>query len=82
VPRQFKRHTLRSGAPAYTTIKPPCTGGLETKGAVRIVKRISNANIFEAVISRDDAQSRVWTSTCFCSVARLSRNGPFGETGQ
>jgi predicted transcriptional regulator len=32
---------------------------LERKKALRCVKRISNANIFEAVISRDDAQRRL-----------------------
>ncbi|MGH9421651.1 MAG: BlaI/MecI/CopY family transcriptional regulator, partial [Thermoanaerobaculia bacterium] len=31
---------------------------LERKKALRCVKRISNANIFEAVISRKDAQRR------------------------
>ena len=35
------------GRPAYTTIQTTVYR-LETKGAVRIVKRISNANIFEA----------------------------------
>ena len=44
------------GRPAYTTIQTTVYR-LETKGAVRIVKRISNANIFEPVISRDVAQS-------------------------
>jgi predicted transcriptional regulator len=29
---------------------------MESKKAVRIVRRISNANVFDAVISRDDAQ--------------------------
>jgi hypothetical protein len=32
---------------------------LERKGALRCVKRISNANIFDAAISRDDAQGRL-----------------------
>jgi len=32
---------------------------LETKKAVRRVKKISNAHIFEAVISRDAAQRRL-----------------------
>lgn len=44
--------------PAYTTIQTTVYR-LETKGAVRIVKRISNANIFEAVLSRQDAHGRV-----------------------
>ena len=44
--------------PAYTTIQT-IVYRLETKKALRIVKRISNANIFEAVISRDEAQGRL-----------------------
>lgn len=44
--------------PAYTTVQTTVYR-LETKGALRIVKRISNANIFESAISRDEAQNRV-----------------------
>src|SRR6202044_3841778 len=43
--------------PAYTTVQTTVYR-LERKKALRCVKRISNANIFEAVISRKDAQSR------------------------
>jgi len=43
--------------PAYTTIQT-VVYRLERKQALRCVKRISNANIFEAVISRKDAQRR------------------------
>ncbi len=32
---------------------------LERKNVVRCVKRISNANIFEAVVPRKDAQGRL-----------------------
>jgi hypothetical protein len=32
---------------------------MEGKGAVRCVKRIANANIFEAAVSRDAAQNRL-----------------------
>jgi hypothetical protein len=32
---------------------------MEGKGALRCTKRISNANIFEAAISRDDAEGRL-----------------------
>jgi BlaI family penicillinase repressor len=42
--------------PAYTTVQTTVYR-LERKKAVRISKRISNANIFEAVVSRSDAQS-------------------------
>jgi BlaI family transcriptional regulator, penicillinase repressor len=44
--------------PAYTTIQTTVYR-LETKRALRIVKRISNANIFEAAITRDEAQGKV-----------------------
>jgi predicted transcriptional regulator len=44
--------------PAYTTIQTTVYR-LETKGALRIVNRIGNANIFAPAISRDDAQGRV-----------------------
>jgi BlaI family transcriptional regulator, penicillinase repressor len=40
--------------PAYTTVQT-IVYRLETKKALRIVKRISNANVFEAVISREQA---------------------------
>jgi predicted transcriptional regulator len=45
------------GRPAYTTVQT-VVYRLERKKALRCVKRISNANIFEAVISRHDAQRR------------------------
>jgi predicted transcriptional regulator len=44
--------------PAYTTIQTTVYR-LEAKKVLRIVKRISNANIFEAVISRDEAHGRL-----------------------
>jgi len=44
--------------PAYTTIQTTVYR-MEGKGAVRCTKRISNANIFEAAISRDDAENRL-----------------------
>jgi predicted transcriptional regulator len=44
--------------PAYTTVQT-VVYRLETKKALRIVKRISNANVFEAVLSRDQAQGRL-----------------------
>jgi BlaI family transcriptional regulator, penicillinase repressor len=42
------------GRPAFTTIQT-VVYRLEKKRALRCVKRISNANIFEATISRDQA---------------------------
>lgn len=44
--------------PAYTTIQTTVYR-LEGKNAVRRVKKISNAHIFEAVVSRDAAQGRL-----------------------
>ena len=44
--------------PAYTTIQTTIYR-LEAKKAVRRVKKISNAHIFEAVISRNSAQRRL-----------------------
>ncbi|HLX00329.1 MAG TPA: BlaI/MecI/CopY family transcriptional regulator [Candidatus Acidoferrales bacterium] len=46
------------GRPAYTTVQT-VVYRLERKKVVRCVKRISNANIFEAIISRKDAQGRL-----------------------
>src|SRR5688572_6263870 len=44
--------------PAYTTVQTTVYR-MEGKKAVRCVKRISNANIFEAAVSRDQAQNRL-----------------------
>ena len=44
--------------PAYTTIQTTVYR-LETKGALRRVKKISNAHIFEASVSRTAAQGRL-----------------------
>jgi predicted transcriptional regulator len=44
--------------PAFTTVQTTIYR-LEGKKALRCVKRIGNANIFEAAISRDAAQSRL-----------------------
>jgi BlaI family penicillinase repressor len=44
--------------PSYTTVQTTVYR-LETKGAVRRVKKISNAHIFEAVVSRNAAQRRL-----------------------
>src|SRR5882757_4635311 len=49
------REIPEPGRPAYTTVQT-VVYRLERKKALRCVKRISNANIFEAVISRKDAQ--------------------------
>ena len=44
--------------PSYTTVQTTVYR-LEGKGAVRRVKKISNAHIFEAVVSRKAAQRRL-----------------------
>ena len=44
--------------PAYTTVQTTMYR-LETKRAIRRVKKISNAHIFEAVVSRAAAQRRL-----------------------
>ncbi|MNC92121.1 Penicillinase repressor [compost metagenome] len=44
--------------PAYTTVQT-MVYRLETKTAVRRVKKIGNAHIFEAVVSRTAAQRRL-----------------------
>jgi predicted transcriptional regulator len=46
------------GRPAYTTIQTTVYR-LEAKNAIRRVKKIGNAHIFEAVIARDAAQGRL-----------------------
>lgn len=55
--REVQETFPEPGRPAYTTVQT-VVYRLERKKAVRCVKRISKANIFEAVISREDAQRR------------------------
>src|ERR1700692_3026525 len=55
--REIQETFPEPGRPAYTTVQT-VVYRLERKKAVRCVKRISNANIFEAVIARKDAQRR------------------------
>src|SRR2546421_10336592 len=56
--REIQETFPEPGRPAYTTVQTTVYR-LERKKALRCVKRISNANIFEAVISRQDAQRRL-----------------------
>ena len=53
--REVQQAFPERNRPAYTTVQTTVYR-LERKKVVRCVKRISNANIFEAAISRDDAQ--------------------------
>ncbi len=48
----------KKGKPAYTTVQT-MVYRLEAKGAVRRAKKISNAHIFEAVITREAAERRL-----------------------
>jgi BlaI family penicillinase repressor len=52
--RQIQEAFPESKRPAYTTVQTTVYRLLEGKKAVRIVGRISNANIFEAAITRED----------------------------
>src|SRR6202161_3658093 len=56
--REIQETFPEAGRPAYTTVQTTVYR-LERKQALRCVKRISNANIFEAAISRNDAQRRL-----------------------
>lgn len=56
--REIHEAFPRSGRPAYTTVQTTVYR-LEGKNALCCVKRTGNANIFEAVISRDQAQGRL-----------------------
>lgn len=55
--REVQEAFPETARPAYTTVQTVIYR-LERKKALRCVKRISNANIFEAAISRNDAQRR------------------------
>jgi predicted transcriptional regulator len=56
--REIHETFPEKGRPAYTTIQTTVYR-MEGKNALRCIKRIGNANIFEAAISRDDAQNRL-----------------------
>lgn len=56
--REIQETFPEVGRPAYTTVQTTVYR-LETKNAVRRVKKISNAHIFEAVVSRGAAQGRL-----------------------
>jgi predicted transcriptional regulator len=56
--REIQETFPQRGRPAYTTVQTTVYR-LERKRALRCVKRISNANIFEASISRAEAQGRL-----------------------
>lgn len=56
--REIQESFPDKGRPAYTTVQT-MVYRLEAKHAVRRAKKISNAHIFEAVISRNSAHRRL-----------------------
>jgi BlaI family penicillinase repressor len=56
--REIHESFAEKGRPAYTTIQTTVYR-MEGKGALRCVKRIGNANVFEAAVSREAAQNRL-----------------------
>ena len=54
--REIHEALPAKGRPAFTTVQT-MVYRLEKKQALRCVKRISNANIFEAAITRDEAHT-------------------------
>src|SRR5580658_8278498 len=57
--REIQEAFPESKRPAYTTVQTIVYRLLEGKKAVKIVRRISNANVFDAAISRHDAGRRL-----------------------
>lgn len=53
--REIQENFSEADRPAYTTVQT-IVYRLERKKALRCAKRIGKANIFEAVLSREDAQ--------------------------
>jgi predicted transcriptional regulator len=56
--REIHEALPEKGRPAYTSVQT-MVYRLEKKQALRCIKRISNANIFEAAITRDEAHTRL-----------------------
>src|ERR1700749_682108 len=56
--REIQQHFPARGRPAYTTIQTTI-GRFETKKAVSKVRKIGNAHIYAAAISRNAAQRRL-----------------------
>jgi predicted transcriptional regulator len=56
--REIQEALPAKNRPAYTTVQT-MVYRLEVKGAVRRVKKIGNAHVFEAAVSRDSAQRRL-----------------------
>jgi BlaI family penicillinase repressor len=58
--REIQEAFPESKRPAYTTIQTTVYRLLDGKKAVQIVKKISNAYIFDAAITRDDAGRKLF----------------------
>ena len=56
--REVQEHFPEARRPAYTTVQTMIYR-LEAKKALRRTKKVSNAHIFEAVVSRANAQRRL-----------------------
>jgi BlaI family penicillinase repressor len=56
--REVQEHLPEKKRPAYTTVQT-IVYRLEEKGAVRRVKKIGNAHVFEPAVTRKAAQRRV-----------------------
>ena len=56
--REIQETFAEKQRPAYTTVQT-VVGRLEAKGALRRVRKISNAHIFEAAVTREMTQRRV-----------------------
>src|SRR6476659_5201061 len=56
--REIQEALPAKNRPAYTTVQTMIYR-LEAKGAVRRIKKIGNAHVFEAVISRESTQRRL-----------------------
>ncbi len=56
--REIQESFPERGRPAYTTIQTTVYR-LETKGVLRRTRKIGNAHVFEALITRDTAERRL-----------------------
>ncbi|HEY4084936.1 MAG TPA: BlaI/MecI/CopY family transcriptional regulator [Bryobacteraceae bacterium] len=57
--REIQESFPESKRPAYTTVQTTIYRMLDRKKAVKIVRRISNANLFDAAISREEAGGKL-----------------------
>ena len=56
--RELQEAFFEKDRPAFTTVQT-MVSRLEAKGAVRLVKRVGKANVFEAAVTRKRAQGRL-----------------------